>query len=91
MKNFKEYFYKILINKENFYMKQYYSNFHKKEMFFAVKELKDGIYCVLISNDENEDIDYSEAIEYIKTLGKSFSLNMIILSDEEYIHTDYSS
>ena len=91
MKKFKENFYKILINKENFYMKQYYSNFHKKEIFFAVKELKDGIYCVLISDDENEDIDYSEAIEYIKTLGKTFSLNMIILSNKEYIYTDNSS
>lgn len=86
MKNFKEDFYKILINKENFYMKQYYSDFHKEEVFFAVKELRDGIYCVLISRNETKDIDYSEAIRYIKTLGKSFSLNMIILSDKEYTY-----
>ena len=91
MKKLKENFYKILINRENFYMKQYYSNFHKEEMFFAVKELIDGIYCVLISDEKNEEIDYSEAISFIKTLGKSFSLNMIILSEEEYINKDYSS
>lgn len=91
MKNFKEEFYKTLINKENFYMKQYYSNFHGKEMFFAVKELSDGIYCALISNDESQEIDCSEASAYIKTLAKPFSLNMIILSDKEYIHTEYSS
>ena len=91
MKKLKESFYKILINREKFYMKQYYSNFHKDEMFFAVKELEDGIYCVLISDEKNEEIDYSEAISFIKTLGKSFSLNMIILSEEEYINTDYSS
>lgn len=87
MKKFKEKFYGILINKENFYMKQYYSNFHKEEMFFAVKELKDGIYCVLISDQKNEEIDYLEAISFVKTLGKSFSLNMIILSDGKYIPT----
>lgn len=91
MNNFKENFYKTLINRENFYMKQYYSNFHKREKFFAIKELKDGIYCVLISDQENENIDYSEAVEYIKTLGKSFSLNIIILCNEEYIYTNYSS
>ena len=62
MKKLKENFYKILINRENFYMKQYYSNFHKEEIFFAVKELEDGIYCVLISDEKNEEIDYSEAI-----------------------------
>ena len=88
MKKFKENFYKILINKENFYIKQYYSDFHKEEVFFAVKELKDGIYCVLISDEKNEDIDYSEAIAYIKTLEKTFSLNMIILCNEEYIYAD---
>lgn len=90
MNNFKENFYKTLIIRENFYMKQYYSNFHKREKFFAIKELKDGIYCVLISDQENEDIDYLEAVEYIKTLGKSFSLNIIILCNEEYIYTNYS-
>ena len=91
MKKLKESFYKILINREKFYMKQYYSNFHKDEIFFAVKEIEDGIYCVLISDEKNEEIDYLEAISFIKTLGKSFSLNMIILSEEEYINTDYSS
>lgn len=91
MRKFKEDFYKVLINKENFYMKQYYSDFNKEEVFFAVKELRDGIYCVLISRDERKDIDYSEAVRYIKTLGKSFSLNMIILSDKEYTYGNESS
>jgi len=91
MKNFKDYFYKILINKQNFYMKQYYSNYHKKEMFFAVKELKDGIYCVIISDSENEDMDYSEVSKYVKSLEKPFSLNMIHLADQKYIYNDKSS
>ncbi|BCZ48662.1 membrane associated peptidase [Clostridium gelidum] len=91
MKKFKENFYKILINKENFYIKQYYSNFHEEDVFFAVKELKDGIYCVLISDEKNEDIDYSEAAEYIKTLEKTFSLNIIILCNKEYTYSDKSS
>ena len=91
MKNFKDYFYKVLINQQNFYMKQYYSNFHKKEMFFAVKELEDGIYCVLISDMKSQEIDYSEISEEIKGIGKTFSLNMIILSDQEYIDANYSS
>jgi len=91
MKKFEENFYKILINKENFYIKQYYSNFHGEDKFLAIKELNDGIYCALISDDESENIDYSEAIEYIKTLAKPFSLNMIILSHKEYVQTECSS
>ncbi|AWK50895.1 rhomboid family intramembrane serine protease [Clostridium beijerinckii] len=91
MKKFEESFYKILINKENFYIKQYYSNFHGEDKFLAIKELNDGIYCALISNDESENIDYSEAIKYIETLAKPFSLNMIILSHKEYVQMEYSS
>lgn len=90
MNDFKECFFKILISDENFYMKQYYSNFHGKEMFFAIKDLKSGIYCVLISDDESVNIDYSEATQYIKTLEKPFSLNMIILSDKEDAYIEES-
>lgn len=91
MKNLKEEFYRTLLNNENFYMKQYYSNFHTKEIFLAIKELKDGIYCVLITDEENEKIDSSEAFEYLKTLNKPFSFNIIILSSEEYIYTNHST
>ena len=45
----------------------------------------------MISDAENEDVDYLEAIEYIKTLEKSFSFNMIILSDQEYININQPS
>ncbi|OOM79356.1 rhomboid family intramembrane serine protease [Clostridium sp. BL-8] len=91
MNGFKEEFYRILINRENFYMKQYYSGYHKEERYIAIKELRDGIYCVLISETEDSDIDSSEAFEYIRSLGKSFSLNVIILSKGEYTYTNNSS
>lgn len=85
LNNFKSEFYKLLINRENFYMKQYYSNFHKENCFVAIKEVTGGIYCVLITNEKNEEIDGIECIEYIKTLEKPFSFNMIVLSSGEYI------
>ncbi|EHJ01541.1 Rhomboid family protein [Clostridium sp. DL-VIII] len=91
MNGFKEEFYRILINRENFYMKQYYSGYYKEEKYIAIKELKDGIYCVLISETEDSDIDISEAFEYIRSMGKSFSLNVIILSKGEYTYTNNSS
>lgn len=84
MENFKEKFYRILINRENFYMKQYHSNLYNEEVFFAIKELREGIYCVLITNEDRRDSDYSEAFSYINTLGKPFSLNIIILANKEY-------
>jgi rhomboid protease GluP len=88
MKEFKEKFYKILINTEKFYIKQYYSDFYKEEVFLAVKELREGIYCTLVTNDERKESDYLEAFKYIKTLEKPFSLNMIILTDKEYTYEE---
>lgn len=85
MNDFKNEVYKVLINRENFYMKQYYSNFHKRDYFLAIKELQGGIYCVIITDEKDENIDISESIEYIKALEKPFSLNIIILSSKDYI------
>lgn len=85
MNDFKNEVYKVLINRENFYMKQYYSNFHKSDYFLAIKELQGGIYCVIITDEKDENIDISESIEYIKALEKPFSLNIIILSSKDYI------
>lgn len=90
MNRLKEVFYKVLLDKENFYMRQYYSNFHKKEIYIAIKELRDGIYCVLVTDGKDEQVDSQEAFEYIKTLNKPFSLNVIIISGEEYIYTNHS-
>jgi rhomboid protease GluP len=89
MKNIKEEFYKTLLNREDFYMKQYYSNYHKEDVYIAIKELREGIYCVLITDETNENIDSLEAFEYIKTLDKPFSLNVIILSSKGYIYTEH--
>ncbi len=90
MSDLREELYKFLIKRENFYMKQYYSNYHKEEKYIAIKELKDGIYCVLISEIEEVDMDNLEVFEYIKSLGKAFSLNVIILTNGEYTYTNNS-
>ncbi|WP_238918472.1 rhomboid family intramembrane serine protease [Clostridium sp. YIM B02555] len=89
MKNIKEEFYKTLLNREDFYMKQYYSNYHKEDVYIAIKELREGIYCALITDEANENIDSLEAFEYIKTLDKPFSLNVMILSGKDYIYTEH--
>ena len=85
MNYFENKFYKFLIDRENFYMKQYYSEFHKENHFVAIKELHEGIYCVLITDEKEEDIDLLECIEYLKTLGKTFSMNIVVLSEGDYI------
>lgn len=83
--NFNDNFFRILIDKSNFYIKQYKSNFHNKENFIAMKEVEGGTYCVLITDEVNENIDVSEVLEYLSTTGKHCSLNVVVLGSEGYI------
>ncbi|MBW6408621.1 rhomboid family intramembrane serine protease [Clostridium weizhouense] len=78
--------YKYLINNDYFYMKQYYSNFHKTERYIAIKDIEEYIYCVLVTDEKYEEVDVYEAFEYIKTLGKSFVFNLVVLSNDEYVN-----
>ena len=86
--NFSDSLYKHLINNERFYMKQYYSKFFSKETYVAVRDTEGGLYCVLITDDRNENINIVEASEYLKTLNKPFSLNTVVLTDESYINSN---
>lgn len=86
MGNFRDELYTTLINEQSFYMKQYYSTYHDEEVFLPVREVEGGLYCALITNDKDEFADINEVIEYAQTLGKNFNVNLIILSDGEYIN-----
>lgn len=87
MNNFSNNLYKYLIKHENFYMKQYYSNFFSKEIYVAVRDTEGGLYCVLITDDKSENTNIVEASEYLKTLNKAFLLNVVILTDDNYINS----
>lgn len=86
MKNFKEQLYETLINRDNFYMKQYYSRYHDKEFFLPIREVQGGLYCVLVTDEKDESIDTMEVIDYARTLGKNFNINLVVLTDGEYIN-----
>ncbi|AOR22869.1 rhomboid family intramembrane serine protease [Clostridium taeniosporum] len=85
MKNLEEKLFNFLIKNENFYIKEYYSKFYNKSNYIAIKDLGKANYCVLITNEEHEDVNIIETVGYLKTLGKDFGLNVIILSDGEYL------
>lgn len=85
MKYLEETVFKFLINKENFYIKKYHNNFYNSSRYIAIHDLGEINYCVVFTNEEHEDINIVEAMEYLKTLDKKFTLNVIILSDGEYL------
>lgn len=91
MRNFKNKVYSFLAETQGFYMKQYYSKFHDEDLWIALKDVEGGIYAVIISKDSEEDIDYNEVYNYLKTLGKNFLLNNIVLVKDNYISSNKNS
>lgn len=88
MNNFSSDLYKYLIENENFYMKQYHSSFYSIDTYVAVRNIEGGLYCVIIADEQDENINIVEAEQYLKTLNKPFALNVIVLANENYINTN---
>ena len=91
MEKFKKNFCKYLIEKENFYMIQYYSNYEKKDNYIAVKDVEGKMYCVILVDEKEEDIIEMEALEFLKSYNKIFALNVMIFTDREYIRSSMHS
>ncbi|GAA0755540.1 MULTISPECIES: rhomboid family intramembrane serine protease [Clostridium] len=87
MKNFEKIFFGLLTKELNFFMRSYYSEFHKEERWIGLIDLNEVVVSVVVSNDMNEEVDFNEAKEYLlKSLNKRFVVNLIILASEEYIN-----
>ncbi|MFR5472172.1 MAG: hypothetical protein ACLTG7_11615 [Romboutsia sp.] len=81
--SFNDMFFRTLIDKHGFYMKQYKSNFHNVDKFVAMKEVEGGTY--VLTDDVDENIDVSEAIEFLNTIGKILSECFDIINRKLYI------
>jgi rhomboid protease GluP len=87
LKNFEKIFFGLLTKELNFFMRSYYSEFHKEERWIGLIDLNEVVVSVVVSNDMNEEVDFNEAKEYLlKSLNKRFVVNLIILASEEYIN-----
>lgn len=85
MQKLQETYYGYLTKKEGFYMDQYKSIFHNEDRWISIKNFEEGLYAVVILNEENEDVDIEEIENYLNQKGKQYSLQVIIISDGNYI------
>ena len=87
MKNFEKIFFGLLTKELNFFMRSYYSEFHKEERWIGLVDLDEVVVSVVVSDDMNEEVDFNEVKDYLlKSLNKRFVVNLIILTSEEYIN-----
>ncbi|MFL7796873.1 rhomboid family intramembrane serine protease [Clostridium chauvoei] len=87
MKKFEKVFYNLLTKEANFFMRDYYSNFHKENKWLGVLDLGEVILGVIVTSDSEEDINYREAKEYLAgAFDKPHILNSVVLVSGEYIN-----
>ena len=85
LERLKDDFYRALINNYGFFMNQYNSEYKKHKNYMAIKEINGGSYAVIIVDDKTEAREAYEANEYLKSKGKKFSLNVVILCSNNYV------
>lgn len=83
MKKLEETLFGELVNKSGFYIKDYYSNYLKKNKWIAILEKEDFIYAVITVNDKQSDTIYDEVRQFLLTnYSKKVGLNIVIYSDD---------
>lgn len=77
--------YSYLVKNEGFYMNQYFSKFLNEEKWICIKNVNNSLYAVIITEDNYEDINISEAREYLDSLNTPYGLNVVVFSKGDYI------
>lgn len=87
MEKFEKVFFNSITKELKFFMRDYYSNYHNKNKWIGLLDLDEVMVGVIVVKDSDEEVDFSEAREYLaKSLNKPFILNLIILTSGEYIN-----
>ena len=69
MNRLKDKFFSYITAKEGFYVEFYISQYRNNQMTIALKRVPQGIYAIILTDDKYENIDYNEALYYLKQKG----------------------
>ena len=90
MNRLKDKFFSYITAKEGFYVEFYISQYRNNQMTIALKRVPQGIYAIILTDDKYENIDYNEALYYLKQKGEGFSLHTIVFTSESIYNPSYS-
>ncbi|MGG7144348.1 rhomboid family intramembrane serine protease [Clostridium nigeriense] len=86
MEKFEKTFFNILTKKMKFFMRNYYSNYHRKDKWLGLLDIDKVYVAVLVVNDSEEEVLYNEVKEYLSnSLDKPFIINLVVLASEDYL------
>lgn len=86
MAKFEEQFFGLLVDKSQFYIKNYYSESIGVNKWIAILEKDNYVYAVVISEMSYEHINYWEATSYMKEkYNKNIIINVVVpVQDDDY-------
>ncbi|MBQ6819891.1 MAG: rhomboid family intramembrane serine protease [Clostridium sp.] len=86
MEKFEKLFFNILTKEMNFFIRDYYSIYNNQNKWVALLDINHIYVAVLVVNDWEEENIYNEAKEYLSNnLNKSFIINLVVLTKDNYI------
>lgn len=86
LEKFEKVFFNLLTKEMNFFMRDYYSNYHKKDRWLGLLDIDNTYVAVLVVKDSEEEIAYNEAKEYLaNSLDKPFMINLVVLASGDYL------
>lgn len=86
LEKFEKVFFNLLTKEMKFFMRDYYSNYNKKEKWLGLLDIDNAYVAVLVVKDSEEEIIYNEAKEYLSnSLDKPFIINLVILASGDYL------
>lgn len=86
LEKFEKVFFNILTKEMNFFMRDYYSDYHKKDKWLGLLDIDNAYVAVLVVKDSEEEILYEEARKYLSnSLDKPFIINLVVLASGDYL------
>jgi len=86
LEKFEKVFFNILTKEMKFFMRNYYSNYHRKDKWLGLLDIDKAYVAVLVVKDSEEEISYNEVKEYLSnSLDKPFIINLVVLASEDYL------
>lgn len=89
MVKFEEKFLSLLVSKWQFYIKSYYSEFANENRWIAILEKENYVYGVIVTKEHNENINYTEAMNYLKEeFNKLVIVNVVVAIERSDYNID---
>lgn len=87
MNKYENEFYKGLISKDGFLIKEFYNKTLNEKKWIAVLEKEEGVIGIILTDEKFEEIDYKESCDFLQDeYKKSYIVHVVVSAEGQYIN-----